>query len=64
MLEGEHGPHRDIVVLNAGAGIVAGGGADDIAAGLAAAIAAVDSGAARDALDRLAKVSQEQAASA
>ncbi len=51
-------------MLNAGAGIVAGGGADDIAAGLAAAIAAVDSGAARDALDRLAKVSQEQAASA
>jgi anthranilate phosphoribosyltransferase len=62
VLEGEPGPHRDIVVLNAGAGIVAGGAADELADGLAAAIAAVDTGAALAALERLVKVSQEQSA--
>ena len=63
VLEGEPGPHRDIVVLNAAAGIVAGGGVEDLAGGLEAAIASVDGGAALAALDRLAKVSQDQAAS-
>ncbi len=44
VLSGEHGPHRDIVTLNAGAGLVTAGLADDLEAGLAAARAAIDDG--------------------
>jgi anthranilate phosphoribosyltransferase len=53
VLDGERGPRRDIVLLNAAAGLVAAGRAPDVARGLAAAADAVDSGAARIALDRL-----------
>ncbi len=53
VLAGEDGPHRDIVVLNAAAGLVAAGEAPDYAAGVDAARAALDSGAAAAALDRL-----------
>ena len=41
---GEAGPARDIVVLNAGAGLVAAGIADDLGAGVEAAAAAIDDG--------------------
>lgn len=41
---GEHGPKRDIVVLNAAAGLVAAGVADDLPAGVAAAESAIDDG--------------------
>ena len=41
---GEKGPARDIVVLNAGAGLVAAGIADDLGAGVEAAAAAIDDG--------------------
>jgi anthranilate phosphoribosyltransferase len=64
VLEGERGPHRDIVVLNAAAGLVAAGLADDLAAGLEAATASIDEGRAADVLQKLVAVSQEQARAA
>src|SRR5215216_3335026 len=53
VLEKEQGPPRDVVVLNAGAAILAGGGAADLGEGIAKAREAIDSGAARDVLERL-----------
>jgi anthranilate phosphoribosyltransferase len=53
VLAGDAGPHRDIVVLNAAAGLVAAGRVDDYPAGIAEAQASIDSGAAASALDRL-----------
>lgn len=44
MFAGEAGPARDIVVLNAGAGLVAAGIAEDLGAGVEAAAAAIDDG--------------------
>jgi anthranilate phosphoribosyltransferase len=49
---GEPGPPRDLAVLNAGAAIYVGGAADTIAAGVQAAAAAVDDGAAAETLQR------------
>lgn len=57
VLDGEAGPRRDFVALNAAAGLLAAGRADDIAAGLKLAYEAIDSGGAATALDRLIKVS-------
>ena len=54
---GEAGPHRDIVTLNAAAGLLVGGVVDDLAAGLAQARQSIDSGGAAAALDRLVAVS-------
>jgi anthranilate phosphoribosyltransferase len=59
VLGGEKGPHRDIVLLNAAAGLVVAGVADDLAEGYDAACESVDSGAAADVLGRVAAVSQE-----
>jgi anthranilate phosphoribosyltransferase len=53
LLDGERGPRRDAVTLNAGAALVAAGLADDLAAGLTLAAAAIDDGRARLTLDRL-----------
>jgi anthranilate phosphoribosyltransferase len=53
VLDGEAAPARDLVLLNAGAAILVGGGAPDLRAGVEAAAEAVDSGAAREVLDRL-----------
>jgi len=53
LLDGELGARRDAVALNAGAALVAAGRADDLAAGLALAIAAIDDGRARLTLERL-----------
>src|SRR5919112_1421928 len=50
---GEPGPARDLAVLNAGAAIYAAGRADGLESGVRAAEAAIDSGAAAAALDRL-----------
>ncbi len=44
MFAGEAGPARDIVVLNAAAGLVASGVVDDLGAGVEAAQAAIDDG--------------------
>jgi anthranilate phosphoribosyltransferase len=57
VLVGDVGPQRDIVVLNAAAGLVAAGVVDDLAAGLEAARASIDGGHAAAALDRLVVVS-------
>ncbi len=62
VLEGEPGPHRDIAVLNAGAAIYAAGRADDLAAGVAAAQDALDSGRAAETTERYAALSRELAA--
>jgi anthranilate phosphoribosyltransferase len=53
VLEGEEGPHRDLVLLNAGAAVYVGGGAESIAAGVEKATASIDSGAALELLGRL-----------
>ncbi|HEV3401031.1 MAG TPA: anthranilate phosphoribosyltransferase [Acidimicrobiales bacterium] len=62
VLAGRPGPHRDIVLLNAAAGIVAGGLADDLVEGMAAAAAAVDDGRAAGVLERLVAASGAHAA--
>jgi anthranilate phosphoribosyltransferase len=56
VLEGERGPPRDIVVLNAGAALYITGMAETIAAGVQMAQASVDSGAARAKLAALVDV--------
>ncbi len=53
VLGGKAGPHRDIVVLNAAAGLVVAGVVDEIADGVGCAAAAIDSGAAAAKLDAL-----------
>ena len=62
VLAGEPGAHRDIVVLNAAAGLVVGGRAASLAEGVELAQRSIDDGAAADTLDRLVKASQEAAA--
>ncbi|MEO5346538.1 MAG: anthranilate phosphoribosyltransferase [Magnetococcus sp. YQC-9] len=57
VLSGERGPRRDIVLLNAGAALRVAGLVPDIASGMALAGDAVDSGRARDRLDRLVTLS-------
>jgi anthranilate phosphoribosyltransferase len=49
---GERGAARDLAVLNAGAAIYAGGGAESLREGVRAAEQAIDSGATVDALER------------
>ena len=53
VLGGEPGPHRDIVVLNAGAGLVVAGVVDDIGDGVKLAGDAIDNGAAAAVVDKL-----------
>ena len=53
VLDGHHGPHRDIVVLNAGASLVVGGAAASIEEGMVTAAAVLDDGRAAAALERL-----------
>ncbi len=53
VLAGKPGAFRDIVLLNTGAALVVAGKADDIKQGAELAAGAVDSGAARTALDQL-----------
>jgi anthranilate phosphoribosyltransferase len=62
VLTGEKGPHRDIALLNAAAALVVAGLTPDLAAGIDAAAAAIDSGQATGALAELVRVSQEAAA--
>ncbi|MBK9181169.1 MAG: anthranilate phosphoribosyltransferase [Acidimicrobiales bacterium] len=57
VLAGERGAHRDVVLLNAAAGLVAAGLAVDLVEGLEQAASAVDDGRAADALDRAVAVS-------
>jgi anthranilate phosphoribosyltransferase len=60
---GDAGPPRELALLNAGATIYVAGGAADLAAGIARAAEAVDSGAAANVLERLAERSGQLASS-
>jgi anthranilate phosphoribosyltransferase len=62
VLAGAPGPHRDIVVLNAAAALVAAGRAADLAAGVTQAQAAIDDGRAQAAMTKLVSASQAAAA--
>jgi anthranilate phosphoribosyltransferase len=61
VLEGEQGARRDLVLLNAGAAIYVGGVAADLAEGIGKAAAAIDSGTAREVLERLIATTAELA---
>ena len=58
ILAGDKGPCRDIVLANASAALVAAGAAADLARGVAAAADSIDSGRAREALEKLIACSQ------
>jgi anthranilate phosphoribosyltransferase len=58
VLAGDRGPHRDIVVLNAAAGLVVAGLVTDLAAGVDLAGSVIDEGQAAARLDRLIEVSR------
>ena len=57
ILDGERGPKRDAVLLNAGAALYIGGTADTMASGVALAGELIDSGKARAVLETLIEVS-------
>lgn len=61
VLDGIHGPARDLVILNAAAGLIAFGKTNDPKTAAAEATAAIDTGAAETLLVRLAKRSHEPA---
>lgn len=60
VLSGQKGPHRDIVLLCAAAALVAGDKAADFSEGLTLAREAIDSGQARQTLERLRQFSNGQ----
>jgi anthranilate phosphoribosyltransferase len=53
VLDGRTGPTRDVVLLNAGAGLYVAGAARSVREGIARAMKAIDSGAANDTLQRM-----------
>src|SRR5207245_9472683 len=53
ILDGERGPRRDVVLLNAAAALLVAGRASDLEQGARQAAEAIDSGAARGVLERL-----------
>ena len=57
LLAGQHSDYRNIVSLNAGAALMIGGKADTISQGIDMALASIDDGKARTALDKLIEVS-------
>ena len=59
VLGGARGAHRDIVLLNAAAGLVVAGIAESIAEGVERAATAIDSAAAATALERMVAVSNQ-----
>jgi anthranilate phosphoribosyltransferase len=62
ILGGESGPRRDVVLLNAAAGLLAAGKVADLAEGVALARDSIDSGRALIALDALGELSRKLAA--
>jgi anthranilate phosphoribosyltransferase len=62
VLAGEAGPHREFVLLNAGAALVVAGLTGDIATGIELAASVLDSGAAATTLERFVTASREAAA--
>lgn len=61
VLDGEKNAYRDIVLMNAGAGLIVAGMADDLREGAAKAASAIDDGTAKQVLSRLVAVSNEAA---
>jgi anthranilate phosphoribosyltransferase len=61
VLDGERGPHRDIVVLNAAAALIVAGRAESLAAGAETAAATIDSGRASATLDAFVRESHTAA---
>jgi anthranilate phosphoribosyltransferase len=61
LLDGEAGPFRNIVLLNAGAALVISGLATDIADGAQQAAAAIDDGRAKATLDKMIAISKGEA---
>lgn len=61
VLAGEPGPQRDIVVLNAAAGLVVGDRCPDLSEAVTLAGEVIDDGRAAACLDRLVRISQEAA---
>ncbi|MBW3557359.1 MAG: anthranilate phosphoribosyltransferase [Actinobacteria bacterium] len=61
ILDGEAGAHRDIVLLNAAAGVVVAGLAENLTEGLVLAATSLDEGRAGEVLDRLVAASQAAA---
>ncbi|MDX1709986.1 MAG: anthranilate phosphoribosyltransferase [Rhodovibrionaceae bacterium] len=62
MLDGEHGPFRDIVVLASAAALVVADKADNLKAGAAMAAEAIDGGGARDVLEKLIAITNGRSA--
>lgn len=60
VLEGKPGPARDVVLLNAGAALFIAGRAATVRDGITRAAAAIDSGAARDTLDKMVRCSNTE----
>lgn len=58
VLSGERGPMRDIVLLNTAPALVAGGAVEDLREGVARAAESIDSGAALEKLEALARATQ------
>jgi anthranilate phosphoribosyltransferase len=58
VFEGKPGPARDIVLLNAGAALLVAGQVSSVREGISQAASALDSGAARQTLERLVRFSQ------
>lgn len=63
VLGGEEGPHRDLVALNAAAGLVVAGRVGNLSQGVELAVATIEAGAGAAALARLIEVSNEAAES-
>jgi len=62
VLDGAHGPHRDIVLVNAAAALVAAGRAETLLDGVALGEESIDSGAAREKLRVLAEFTRARTA--
>ena len=61
VFDGERGPRRDAVILNAAAAMLVGGQVAEFERGIDAAVETIDSGAARDKLDELVRFTQARA---
>lgn len=61
VLDGKRGAPRDVVLLNAGAALFVAGAASSVGDGIAMAASAVDRGAAKTTLERMARSSQQEA---
>ncbi len=61
VLEGDHGPRRDVVLMNVAAALLAAGAVDDLAEGVVRARESIDGGRALEVLERLVTTSQRLA---